>query len=259
MKNMIGKIPKTDLRSIAKVVAGIAFIANLLTVILFIRDLFFGNVGITFDKALAQVAIIFLVFIFSLLLLMFSREESATPSLDLVASLFSWLYIMFAALIFGIVSLRFIYYANYSLGEFVGYTVLIAFIAGLGYSLATAVRAGQQEREVPTSPVESQAGTYRNWKFDDHYFAVPFMAVALVQIVLWVVIIFTGQPLTFFSLTFIGNLLLFVYAGLFVIFFIGYKKFRDIAISTTKTVVKVLRLRWPRKPTASADSETKET
>jgi hypothetical protein len=173
--------------------AALAFSADLITIALFLRDLFIGNPPIPFSSTLSRVALIVTIFAFAYLLLMYSRQ--AYESLDAIIWVFSWLYIVFASAVFALVAYRFLVEANYGPGEFVGYIALIALIAWLGFMVALINK--------------KRTG----------YFSVPFMLVALEQMVVWIVLISSRRPISF-NLTFVGNLLLFVYASTFVLFFI---------------------------------------
>jgi hypothetical protein len=183
------------LRNISGIVSVIAFLADLITIALFIRDLL-GNVPIPLGTALAQVALIVAVFMFAFFLLLYSRREGEYESLDEITWIFGWLYITFSAAIFGIVAYRFIVEANYEFWDFMGYTMLIALIAGLGFGIAFFIA-----------------------KRPD-YFSIPFMLVALEQIILWILQLLSRKAISF-NWAFIGNLLLFAYAGSFVLFFIS--------------------------------------
>lgn len=181
------------LRQISAMVSTIAFIADLITVALFIRDLLISGGPPPFGTVVAQVALIAAIFTFAILLFIYARQEYT--SLDSIVGVFGWLYIVLAAALFAVISHRFIVEANYDFGEFIGYIILIALIAGLGYGI--------------TLMVERRTS----------YYSIPFMLVALEQIVLWLLLIVSRQGITF-DWTFIGNLLFFGYAGLLILFFI---------------------------------------
>jgi hypothetical protein len=179
------------LRTISGIVAVITFLADLITVALFIRDLLQNR--ITFIAVIAEVALIVIVFAFAFLLLVYSKQAEATP--DWLIRIFSWLYIVFSAAIFGIISQRFIIEGDYRFGEYIGYILLIILIAGLGYSIAIFTR--------------ERAG----------YFSIPFMLVALEQIILWIFLIFSRTQISF-NWTMLGNLFLFLIVSMFVLYFI---------------------------------------
>lgn len=191
----LNKLNDLSLPKVSGIVAVITFLANLITVGLFFRDLYQGNLPT--GGAIAQVTIIVVVFGFAFLLLFYSRQKD--ESLDGIIWLFSWLYILFSAAIFGVISYRFIVEANYNFGEFIGSIALIILIAALGYCVSVFI-------EKPS-----------------HYFSIPFMFVALWQIILWIFQIFARKTITF-SWAFAGNLLLFIVASAFVLFFIWEKE-----------------------------------
>lgn len=181
------------LKQFSAVVAIIAFIADLITILLFAKDLLFRIEYITFETTITKTFVIALIFTFAILLFNYSREIS--KELEGIVMVFGWLYIILAALIFMIVSFRFIMLENYGFGEFLGYPLLIIFIAGLGWGIVKIVEGNVK------------------------YFSIPFMIVALEQIVLWVIKILAGFDILFTG-TFLGNLLIFVIVGLMILFFL---------------------------------------
>lgn len=188
------------LRKISGIVSAIAFVADLITIILFIRDLVQGNAPASISSSLAKVVLIMAVFAFAFLLLHYSRQEF--ESLDRIVWIFGWLYISLSAALFGVISYYFIMEEGQTPGEFIGCVLLIGLITGLGSSVTLFV--GERV----------------------DYFSIPFMLVALEQIVLWLFRIFSQRHISF-NLGFIGNLLLFVYAGLIILFFIlSFQKFQ---------------------------------
>ena len=219
-----------QLRRIARITSGVAFFADLITVAIFLRNLFEKGTIVSFGNALSQVAIIVTIFVFAFALLIYSRVDF--KDFDGLVWLFSCLYIAFSSAIFAIISYRFIVYGDYDLGEFIGYGLLILLIAGLGHSVASLI-------EKPTE-----------------YFAVPFMLVALEQIGLLVVQIFTRKALSFFSWVFIGNLLFFIYCSLFILFFIGFEKFKIIAIDFLKSIPNISKIKIAKDSFQSTDSKT---
>jgi hypothetical protein len=188
---MTKKDENLTLKQFSAVVSVIAFAADLITVLLFVRDLLFGF--LSFGSTFPQVLLIALFFTFAILLFNYSREIS--KDLEGIVKMFGWLYVILAALIFMIVSFRFIMREDYGFGEFIGYPLLVIAIAGLGF--------------VVTKNVEGNV----------KYFSIPFMVVALEQIGLWVIKILAGYGI-FFSLTFFGNLLIFIIVGLIILFFL---------------------------------------
>jgi hypothetical protein len=185
-----------NLKKISTVVSAIGFSADIITLGLFFKDLFTTRPPLPFSSAITQIVIIIVAFTFSALLLVYSRSGVWGNPLDSIAWLFSWLYLLFSALIFAVIAYRFILQANYGIGDYFGYTALIALIAGLACSILLIVGR------------------------DFSYFSVPYMLTALEQIILWIARIIGKEPIRF-DFIFVGNVLLFVYAGLFILAFIG--------------------------------------
>jgi hypothetical protein len=192
MSNNSSRFP---LKLISSIVSLVTFLADLLAIALFIRSVFFGGIELT--SAVSQILVIVVVFAFATLLWYYSKEDSPAP--EIIFSVFSWIYIVFSAAIFVIISQRFMMEGKYTLGEYVGYIFLIFFIGGLGFFIHTT----NDE--------------------DTDFFAIPYMLVALIQIIIWIFIIFSENELEFNWIT-IGNISLFVIAGLIVLFFINNKK-----------------------------------
>jgi hypothetical protein len=190
---MSKKDENATLKQFSAVVSIIAFIADLITVLVFVKDLLFNFDFLSFESTISQIFIIALIFTFAILLFNYSREIN--KGLEGVVKMFGWLYVILAALIFMIVSFRFIMGEDYGFGEFIGYPLLVISIAGLGF------------------------GVTKNVEGNTKYFSIPFMIVALEQIALWVIKILVGYGLLF-TLPFFGNLLLFVIVGLIILFFL---------------------------------------
>jgi hypothetical protein len=191
---MSEKSEQFPLKLISSIVSVITFTADLITVALFIRSVFYGDISLT--ASVSQVLVIIVVFAFAVLLWFYSKNDSPTP--DIFFSIFGWLYIVFSAGIFIIVSQRFMMEGHYTLGEFVGYVTLTSFIGALGYFIFI----------------------YSDKRVD--YFSIPFMVVALIQIIMWIYIIFSNNKLVLNWIT-AGNIFLFMFAGLIVLFFINRK------------------------------------
>jgi len=181
-----------SLKTIAKGAATIAFIADLITVAIFVNELLFGDILASIDAVAAQVITVTAIFIFAVMLLRYSDQE--LRSLDRIIFIFSWLYILFGALILFRVSFVFIIYANYSFNELMAYGTLTTLIIGLGFITAM------------------------NIQRDTRYFSVPFMLIALFQIALWLWRMLTDRLV--FDAYFVSNILLLAYVGALVILFL---------------------------------------
>jgi hypothetical protein len=170
------------LKSVSRVVAIITFIADLITVGVFIKDILLNTLALT--NYVSYVGIIVLAFGFAFLLWLYSKVGQPRPKL--LYQLFSWLYIIYSAFIFGIISFRFIIERNYSFGDYIGYIFLVILVGGLGLGISLVTKM-------------HRVG----------YFCFPFLLVALEQIILWLYKLISHLN-TNFDLANVGNLFLFV-------------------------------------------------
>ena len=191
---------ESGLKSIAKVVAGIAFFADLITIANFIVNLFRQHTATAFDKSTANIAVIVIVFLFAFALLLYSKNEFT--SFDFAIWFFSWMYVLFAALILAIKSWSFFEAASYSFADLFGYILLISLIFGLGFSVSFVM------------------GNFPKT------FAVPFFAIALEQIALWVKNMLVGE--FDFNVYFFGTMILFVFSGLLILFTLGHERIPNL-------------------------------
>lgn len=188
---------QNTLKKVSAIVATLSFTADLLTLALFLRDLVLSDLTVDLSSITARVIIIISAFAFSALLIAYSRTGDWKSFTSVTATFFSWLYVLFSALLLAIVSYRFILESDYEIGTYFGNVVLSAFIAGLAFIVM--LIAGKSSA----------------------YFSLPFMLVSLEQIVLWIIRIFNRLPVRF-DWTFIGNIGLFVYSGILIVVFMKY-------------------------------------
>ena len=181
-----------SLKKMAKAVSVVSFVADLITVAVFVYGVLFSAIPPTAGSVIAQVAIISVMFAFAIILLGYSVEEMS--SLNGIILIYSWLYILFSALVLLKVAIQFLNQPKYDFGEYLAYVAVIVSIAFLGNMTAKAIEV------------------------DNKYFTLPFMGVALVQIFLWIVRVLS-KGLNF-DWAFIGNLGLLILSGLFVVYFL---------------------------------------
>lgn len=181
---------KSFLRNVSGIFFILGIIADLTTVGLYLNYLFKGTIPFTIDSAFPWISIIIVIFLFSFMLFTFSKNDS--DLLDGIRWLFGWVYVIFAALIFALISNQFILEANYGIYEYFGYILLIILISGLGFII--------------------------NANSSLRYYSVPYMIVGLYLIILWLNLLYQNPQSIDFNLTFFGNLLLIVVPGSFIIF-----------------------------------------
>lgn len=172
----------TFFKKILSFVSIVAFIADLITISIFIKDLFVGGLN---KGGLSQVIIIVLIFAFGFFLLLYSKSEFV-KNIDQIVNAFGWIYVVFGAFILAIFSWYFFNYFQYSFGAFIGYTFIILLITALGVLLVG------------------------NVSYSLKTLTIPFLIVALEQIVLMVLRILS--PVGFFdrAIFFIGCVFLFL-------------------------------------------------
>ena len=179
------------LKSVFGLATVISLSVDLMTVGLLLKNLYNGVVPLNIESALPWLFIIILIFIFSILLYNMTKTDS--KYLDVIITLFSWLYVILAALLFAVISKQFITEANYGIYDYFGYIFLVILITGLGF--ITSTRTGNALRN----------------------FSIPFMLVGLYQIILWLSLCLNPQTLVF-NLHSFGNALLLGVVGFLIVF-----------------------------------------
>jgi len=178
------------LRKVSGIFTILTILADLITIGLYLNYVFMGVVPLNIESAFPWILIIVVIFIFSMLLSAYSEHNNV---LDGIIGVFSWLYVILAAMLFAVISKRFIAEANYGIYEYLGYIFLIILISGLGFLISFMTDK-----------------SLRN-------FTIPFMLVGLYQIILWILLFLNPQNIVF-NLTFFGNSLLLGVVGCFIIF-----------------------------------------
>lgn len=181
---------QSPLRSVSGFFFILGILADLATVGLYLNNLFKGTIPFNIDSAFPWISIIIVIFLFSVMLFSFSKNDS--DILGGIRRLFGWVYVIFATLIFAVISNQFILEPNYGIYEYFGYIFLIILISGLGFII--------------------------NIDSSFRYFSVPFMIVGLYLIILWLNLLYQNPQAIVFNLTFLGNLLLIVVPGSFIHF-----------------------------------------
>lgn len=185
---------KSPLRSVSGFFFILGILADLTTVGLYLNNLFKGTIPFNIKSAFPWISIIIVIFLFSGMLFTFSKNDS--DILDGIRRLFGWVYVIFAALIFAVISNQFLLESNYGMYEYFGYILLIILISGLGFI----INIGSSIR----------------------YFSVPFMIVGLYLIILWVSLLYQNPHAIVFNLNFLGNLLLIIVPGSFICFCLNH-------------------------------------
>lgn len=168
----------------------LGFAADLIAVASFVYQLFQQKSVLAFSEAIPSVAVIVLVFTFSFFLLRFSKKESDKDNVFVWG--FSWLYILFSALILALKSWHFFTLRPYSVGDLLGYILIVSLIFGLGFSMTFIVGSVTQR------------------------FSYPYMVIAIEQIGLWVFKVLSRTLV--FDLYFVGEIFLFTYTGIIILF-----------------------------------------
>ena len=179
------------METIVLLVSAITFIADLVTVGLFVRDLFKSKVDL--KGIITYVVLIIVVFSFAFVLWVSFQGDAE------ILSVFGATYVIFGAVIFGMISVRFILADEYSFIEYWTYLGLIILITGLGTVLLY------------------------DYMYEDvtQFLAIPFMLVALLQIGLWIRNISSGDVVFDHPLYNFGKVFLFIIVGLLSILFLA--------------------------------------
>jgi hypothetical protein len=197
---------ESKLKKLAEIVTYTSFAADLLAVAHFIYQLFQQDTVLEFEAALPSVAVIVIVFLFSFFLLLYSKDEITDK--DYYTKVFSWLYVLFAALILAIKSWHFFNSPSYNFGDLFGYMLLVALIFGLGFSVSFVMESFTKN------------------------FAAPFFVIALEQIALWVKNMLSKN--FSFDVYFVGTIFLFIFTSLIILFTLRFEKVPNFFASQKK-------------------------
>jgi len=184
---------KSIVKKFAGLVSVIAFLADIITVGLFIKGLLYGQGLVPFESAIVQVILIIVIFSFASLLMNYSSEDVSRELLDRAVWIFGWLYILLAAFMFSIYAYRFIMREDYGLGEYITAILFVLFVTLLGTII------------------------FMMRRLKPSYFSIPYMLVAVEQIILWIIKLFSTNISIAFTGATIGNILLFIFTGTLVI------------------------------------------
>jgi hypothetical protein len=193
-----------DLRRVSGIFGILAIIADIITIILFLKDIFVDGSHIEFKYISTQ--IIFIVFIFSVALIFGFKAMKSDwhDKIKEIGSMFSWIYIILSATIFILVSYRFIIDCDYTLIEYVSMLGLIFLITFLALFIAFKI-----DRQNPA-------------------FAIPYMLVFLWQISLFLYNFILRNHFDF-TWYFVGNIMLLTITTLFLFFLVYEYDFDDHA------------------------------
>jgi hypothetical protein len=181
-----------NLRKISGIFGLLAILADVITILLFLKDLFVDETQIELKYISTQVILIILIFTVAFILGTFALKSDWKDEIKTVLVLFSWIYIIISAIIFISVSARFILLCNYTIIEYFGMVGLIILVTFLALFISLSVDKGNQS------------------------FTIPYMIVIICQIGLFTYNFFTRQHLQF-DLFFLGNAVLFILTTIFVI------------------------------------------
>lgn len=174
----------------------LGIVADLITLYLFLKGVLYGERPMTLESIGPLILVIVSIFSFSLLLYHYSQARENYRNVDRIFLLFSWIYIIYAALFFAIISYYCIVDGNYTPLEFGGYLLLVYFVVMLGNYISRNIS-----------------------RINYSYFGIPFMLVGVEQCLLWTKIVLDGFPIKFDSV-FLCNLSLIIISGLYLMFFI---------------------------------------
>ena len=192
----------SSIKPTARIGSYLAFLADLITICLFVKDIFVKDLSqqtIISEKAFLQIASIIVIFLFAILLWFYSKIDDRRHKF--LYQMFSWFYVVFSALILGMISYRFMTETSYGIGEFLGYIFLVFLVCGLGLGISLFNKVNRLD-----------------------WFSIPFMIVAFEQIALWIIKINSRQyEFNWFSF---GNLFLLVIVVLIVFILLHVNNWR---------------------------------
>ena len=102
------------------IVSIICFIADWITISLFIRDLV--DEELPFGRGISEISVIVGIFIFGFFLLQHSNLGNKT---SLLYWIIAWPYVLISGVLLAIASFKFLWFWNYSLGTYIYYIFII--------------------------------------------------------------------------------------------------------------------------------------
>jgi len=185
--------------------AVIVFVANVITVISFVRDILTGDLLIFSENSFSRTLVIVVFFAFALALFIYSRNRNRV--MDSLIWVFAWIYIICSALIFAQISYYFllapVFGNSYTFYDYLSYITMIMSICALGTIMSMVARKSIK------------------------YFAIPFMLIAVEHALIWVFLVNTGVRIVF-DQGFAGNMVLFILAGLTTVFYLAESLLEEI-------------------------------
>lgn len=188
------------LRVTSGIFGSITLLADVITIMLFMRDLFAGRLLTDAATIASHLVITAIVFTLGLLLLSYARRGAA--AFESIIQLFSWLYISLSAMLLVLIA-----YLSFTgeLGAADAYSsllILAIIIAGLGILTASSIRR-----------------PLRN-------FAIPYMIVAALQASVWVYVIMISEFGELQS-SLSRSMMLFIVTGGFIVMFLNEDRYAE--------------------------------
>jgi hypothetical protein len=182
------------LRLTTGILGSITLVADVLTIALFLRDVFSGNLLQDSNAITSRLLVTTVIFTLGILLITYAR--SSVPGFTKVTIFFAWSYITLSAILFAIISYTYVLGTSTEIVPFISLLILVILISGLGS--ITAISVNYQLR----------------------YFAIPYMLVAVLQALCWLFVISIGR-LNQLNLSLVISIGLFVLSGTFIFLFLN--------------------------------------
>lgn len=177
---------ETITKKVAFFVSLLAFVADLYAVYELVSSFLSKEEELLSGELIVQFIFSISVFFFGLFLLLYSQVNQYNRNIfDQAIIAFSAIYFIASAILLAGISLRFFLLREYTFSEFIVLPAMSVVIASLGYCLALTAENIDMEK-----------------------FSIPFMIVAVVQIILFMTYIFSGDLKGIGARDF-GNLILF--------------------------------------------------
>lgn len=167
MSNQTSGNGNETLQLSAGVFGAITILADVITIILFLRDAITGALLVDINTLTPRLLITAALFTLGLILLSYARSSS--KAFEWIIRVFAWCYIALAATLLILVASLLIVGDSGGFDAYAGLLVLVVVIAGLGLITAFSVN-------------------YPVWNF-----AIPFMLAAAFQAFLWVYLVFDNN------------------------------------------------------------------
>ncbi len=187
------------IQKVAGVFAVLVFLADIALLVILLSTLLGGSLLRSSQPVPVLFLLVLVVFLFAIGLFVYAKAAYGDLFEGVVYVVFGWAYVLIGAGLAAVVARTFVLKPGFGLLDFLVYAVAVMFISTFGVIIAMVVREKVR------------------------YFSVPFMAVALWQVYLWVWRVLSRQGVAR-GWNLVGSLFLFIFIVLFIVFLIGRRE-----------------------------------